>query len=66
MNLEKIAHDVPSLTEWRSGVGTAMKLADTDKERGWLDDEDLRSLFSAEALLPEEQRLSASIGKGLW
>jgi len=62
--LETAAQRSSSVPEWVEAAQSAMHL--TDQEKAWLSDEDMLSLFAAETKLPNAERLSASIGKGLW
>jgi hypothetical protein len=61
--LEKIAEG-SSISDWASGAATRMGL--TGKEAEWLSDEEMLRFFTAESRRPAEERLSSSIGKGLW
>jgi hypothetical protein len=62
--LETAAQKSSSLAAWVDAARETMRL--TDKEMTWLSDEEMHSFFAAESKLPEAERLSASIGKGLW
>jgi len=62
--LETAAQKSTALSAWVDAASEAMRL--TDKEKTWLSDEDMQSFFATEAKLSDAERLSASLGKGLW
>ena len=62
--LEMIADKDLPLDAWALRAAAQMGLRGTPPE--WLADEDLLQFLSAERGRPESERLSASVGKGLW
>ena len=49
---------------WAKGAANLIGLDEKDRE--WVSDEQLFAFFKDEHDLPETERLSSSIGKGLW
>ena len=62
--LAKISAHSMDYSVWAKSAATLMGL--DAKEAAWLSDSQLYAFFRAESALSEEERLSSSLGQGLW
>ena len=63
-SLEKVGNEFQNLDDWRKGAALALGMkAD---ENPWFSSQEVMRFFKAESEFAEEERLSASCGKGLW
>jgi hypothetical protein len=62
--LEKAGKESQNLDDWRNGAALAVGMK--VEETSWLSSQEIMRFFKAESGLAEEERFSASYGKGLW
>jgi hypothetical protein len=62
--LEESARSAIGIRKWAESAASLMGLS--DKERGWLLDNDLFGFFLTEHNLDRSEKLSSTIGQGLW
>jgi hypothetical protein len=62
--IECTAKDAADVQSWVTGAGNQMELK--PEESSWLHDDEMLAFFRSESELPKPERLSASVGKGLW
>jgi len=62
--LVKLVEESKDEANWEEGAAALIGL--DEKDRAWMSDKQLFAFFKDEHQLPETERLSSSIGKGLW
>jgi hypothetical protein len=62
--LEKVGKQSRTIEDWKKGVSNTLELK--AEENAWASNPEVMRFFQNESTLPEEERLSASCGKGLW
>jgi uncharacterized repeat protein (TIGR01451 family) len=62
--LEKVGKGCSDIEDWKMGAAGVMGIK--PEEKAWILSEEVMRFFKNESKLPEEERLSASCGKGLW